>query len=197
MEKWKSYLLLFIGSTILSFGIYNVHAQCAISEGGELGLELLLLHWFSISPAITALVMDVTFYTIGFFVLGKNFLKYSLFSTLVYSFTYAIFQTHSPLLPNLSNHLLLAAILGSLFVGIGTGIVISVGGACASDDTLAMLLHHKTKVPISICYLASDLTILLISLSYIPFSEIFYSIITVVLSSIIIENVQKILKPIL
>lgn len=192
MRKLKPYIFLCLGTTILSFGIYNIHAQCAISEGGELGVELLLYHWFKVSPAITAVVLDTIFYSLGFMSLGKRFLKYSIFSTLVYSLTYACFQMFPPLLPNLSDQLWLATILGALFVGIGTGIVVRMGGACSSDDALAIILNHYTKMPIALCYLLSDVTILLVSLSYIPFSKIYYSLITVTLSSFIIGKVSKI-----
>ncbi len=192
MRKIKPYLILCLGTLILSFGIYNIHAQCSICEGGELGVELLLLHWFSISPAITAVVLDTVFYSIGYLSLGKQFLKYSLFSTLMYSISYALFQMFPPIFFDLSNHLWLASIIGAFFVGVGTGIVVKVGGACSSDDALAIVFSHHTKIPISICYLLSDVTVLLLSLSYIPFSKIIYSLLTVSLSSFIIGRISKI-----
>ena len=39
-----------LGSVILAFGLFNIHSQSQISEGGILGLTLLLYNWFSISP---------------------------------------------------------------------------------------------------------------------------------------------------
>lgn len=192
MRKLKPFIILLMGATILSFGIYNIHAQCAITEGGELGVELLLLHWFCISPAFTSFVLDITFYSLGFVTLGKKFIQYSLFSTLVYSSSYFLFQLFPPLLPNLSQHLVLASILGALFVGVGCGIVVNIGGACSADDALAIVLSHVTHIPISICYLFSDITVLLLSLTYIPLSRIAYSLITVTLSSLIIGKISKI-----
>ena len=48
-----------------------------------------------------------------------------------------------------------------------------------------------TKIPIQWIYLVSDLTVLLLSLSYIPIRRIAYSLLTVVLSGQIIGILQK------
>ena len=48
----------------------------------------------------------------------------------------------------------------------------------------------KTGWSIAKCYLLTDLTVLALSLSYIPFAKIAYSLITVIISSKIIEMVQ-------
>ena len=86
---------------------------------------------------------------------------------------------------------LAAAILGALFIGIGAGLCIRAGGATTGDDALAMSLSHVTKIPIQHLYLISDLTVLLLSLTYIPLGKILYSLLTVVLSGQIIGLLQK------
>ena len=47
--------MIVLGSAILAFGLYNVHSISGVTEGGVLGLTLLLEHWFGISPSIAAL----------------------------------------------------------------------------------------------------------------------------------------------
>ena len=51
-------VLALIGSAILAFGLYNVHAFSGVTEGGVLGLTLLLHHWFGLSPSISGLVLN-------------------------------------------------------------------------------------------------------------------------------------------
>lgn len=186
-------LLVYIlaGTAILSFGLYNVHSQSGITEGGILGTTLLLQHWFHISPALTELILDIICYGLGLHFLGKNFLKYSLFATCSYSAFYALYEQFPPLLPDLSAYPLIAAVLGALFVGIGAGLVVRVGIAACGDDALALVLSKLTKQPITRAYLFTDLTILLLSLSYLPAKQIVFSLITVMLSSFILGKVEK------
>lgn len=195
--KAKSCLIILLSSVFMAAGVYNIHSLSGITEGGILGATLLLENWFNISPAITTLILNAICYLIGWKVLGKKFLFYSSFGTICYSVAYAIFETIGPLFPEIANYQLLAAVLGAIIVGVGSGICIRECCALGGDDALAMSLSKITHIHIQWIYLISDLTVLLLSLTYIPLSKILYSILTVVLSGQIIgfiENPRK-LKP--
>ena len=79
---------------------------------------------------------------------------------------------------------------GALVSGDGAALCVRVGGATSGDDALAMSLSHLTKLPIQWIYLASDLTVLLLSLTYIPVKRIAWSLLTVILSGQIIGLIQ-------
>ena len=174
--------------------MYNVHSRTIITEGGIWGIELLLFNWFGISPAVTAPILDGTCYLMGVVFLGKEFILKSLAGTLGYSAFYAVLELFPPMLPDLDSVPLVAALAGAIFVGIGAGIVVRQGGACAGDDALALVISKKLKIKISKAYLFTDMTVLLLSLTYIPFRQIAYSLVTVLLSGWIIEKVQNFKK---
>lgn len=187
----RSLLLhILLGTAILSFGLYNVHSQSSITEGGILGATLLLQHWFHLSPAISELLLDIVCYGLGLRFFGKRFLKYSLLATVAYSAFYAFYEQFPPLLPDLTNNPLLAAVLGAIFVGVGVGLVVRVGVAACGDDALALVLARITHRPITFSYLITDLTVLTLSLSYLPLKQIAFSLITVMLSSFIIGKIE-------
>ncbi len=185
-------LCILIGSAICSFGIHNIHQQVQISEGGIIGFMLLLEHWLHISPAYITPILDLLCYGLAYRYLGKDFLITALFSTLCVSLFYKVWEFFPFMLPNLSDHMLLAAILGGCFVGVGVGMIVRQGGSCGGDDALALVISHLTQWRLSRCYLFTDLLVLGLSLSYIPFSQIIYSLITVTVSSNIIDWMQKI-----
>ena len=65
-ETLKSIILIMIGATHLSFmGSYNFNYQNNVTEGGVLGLLLLMQHIFDISPSITSIVIDFSLFAIG------------------------------------------------------------------------------------------------------------------------------------
>ena len=190
--KFSNCMVLLVGSIIQAIGIYNIHSLADVTEGGVLGLTLLLQHWLQISPAISSLILNLVCYAIGWRTLGKEFIGYSLLSIGVYSGAYGILEQFPPLWPEIAQFPLLAAIAGALFIGIGAGLCVRAGGATAGDDALAMSFSHLFRWPIERVYLISDLTVLLLSLSYIPVRRIAYSLLTVVLSGQIIGLLQKI-----
>ena len=187
----KSVLLSLLGSAILAFGLYNIHAFSGVTEGGQLGLSLLLQHWLHISPALTTAVVNITCYWIGWKALGKPFIAHSAVATGGFSLIYWVCQQFPPLWPNLGDYPLVAALAGALFVGIGCGLCVRVGGAACGDDGLAMSISDKLHIKIEYVYFFFDFVILGASLSYIPLRRILYSLITVTVSSKIIGIVQR------
>ena len=179
------------GTAIASFGIYNIHRQTNITEGGVLGSILLLHHWLGASPAIITPVLDITCYAMAYKCLGKSFIKWSLFSTMCLAGFFKLWEQFPPIIPDLSAYPLSAAVLGGIFVGAGVGIIIRQGGSSGGDDALALTISRVTNWRISQSYLVTDITVLLLSLSYIPITRIAYSLVTVTVSSVLIDIVQK------
>lgn len=192
MPKTQNILILFFASAFQAFGIYHVHAVADVTEGGVLGLTLLLEYWFHISPAISSFILNTACFAFGLHTLGKSFILSSFIAALGYSAGYGLWEQFPPIWPAIADFPLIAAILGALFIGIGAGLCVRAGGATTGDDALAMSLSHLTRVPIQWIYLVSDVTVLLLSLSYIPFGRILYSLITVTLSGQIIGWIQRI-----
>lgn len=187
----RKILLSVSGSTILAFGMYQIHSQGTVTEGGILGLTLLFYHWFDISPSVSAIIFNAICYLTGWRFLGKSFLLYSALSGFLYSLFYALFEQMPLLWPWLSSMPFVSAVFGACFVGVGVGLCVRAGGAPSGDDALAMTLCKITPWPIERFYLISDLTVLLLSLSYIPMGKIFFSLITVILSGRIIGWIQR------
>ena len=184
------YGMLVAGTAILAFGLYNIHRQSNITEGGVLGLVLFFDHWLGITPALVSPVLDISCYLIGFRFLGREFAKCSVIASLSFACWYALFEKFPPLLPSLAEHPAAAALLGGCFVGLGVGLAVRAGGAAGGDDALAMTISHVTKWPISRAYLFTDLVVLALSATYISPKNLLCSLITVTVSSFLIGRVQ-------
>lgn len=187
----KSVLLIVLGSSILSFGSYNFNYQNSVTEGGVLGLILLIKNIFDISPAITSLIIDVSLFALGSKFFGKKFLLYSLVSTTTFSITYKTWESIGFLIPSLMNNMLIGSILAGVFVGVGAGFVVRGGGAAGGDDVIALLGNRFTKLKVNHIYLITDAIVLLLSLVYLDFKQVFFSIIAVTISGKIISLIYK------
>ena len=65
------------------------------------------------------------------------------------------------------------------------------GGSSGGDDALALTISHITRWKLSRSYLFTDLVVLGLSLSYIPVSRIVFSLITVTVSSNLIDWIKE------
>lgn len=174
---------ILLGTGITSFGVYNIHQQTGITEGGIIGLILLINHWTGAAPSILSPMLDGLAYAFAFKFLGKDFLSISAVSTLSLAGFYKLWEQFPPMLPDMSAHPFIAAVAGGIFIGAGAGLIVRRGGAGAGDDALALSISKITGCRIVYSYFATDFTVLLLSLSYIPIGRIIYSLITVSISS--------------
>ena len=189
--KLSSCIAALLASAFLAFGLYHVHSFSGVTEGGVLGLTLLLEHWLHISPALSGFVLNALCYALGWRLLGRDFIAYSAIASVGFSVAYKMCEQFPPLWPQLAELPLLAAIVGAVFVGVGAGVCVRAGGATGGDDALAMSAAHVTGWNIEWVYLLSDFVVLALSVSYIPLERIGYSILTVLLSGQIIGLIQK------
>ena len=190
-ETLKSILLIIIGASILSFGSYNFNYQNNVTEGGVLGLLLLMQQIFNISPSITSVIIDFSLFAIGTKFFGKRFLLYSVLSTIAFSTTYKIWESVGFLIPSFTNNMLIASILAGIGVGVGVGLVVRGGGASGGDDVIALLGNKLLKLKVNHVYLATDSIVLFMSLVYLDIKQIFFSIIAVTISGKIISIIYK------
>lgn len=187
----KTLLSIIAGTAITTFGIYNVHQQADITEGGILGLILLFNFWLGMSSSILSPVLDALSYALGFRYLGKEFLKTSIFATICMAGFFRLWELFPPVLPSLADYPFVAALAGGCFIGTGCGLVVRQGASCAGDDALALVISKITHCRISRAYLLTDVSVLVLSLSYIPAKRIVYSLITVTVSSFLIDFIQN------
>lgn len=186
-ENVKKVCMVLLGSAVQAFGLYNIHAVSGVTEGGILGLTLLLWQWFEISPAISSIVLNGLCYLVGFIVLGGSFILLSAAAGIGFSLIYGLLELRPPIYPGIADMPFPAAVLGAVFIGVGVGLCVRVGAAPGGDDALAMSVNKLTGLRLKWFYLISDSIVLALSLSYIPLSRIMWSLLTVVLSGQIID----------
>lgn len=186
----KGFFRVLGGCAIMAFTLVNIHIPAKITEGGILGLSLFSHQVLGLNPAIVSPVLDMLCILIGVSLLGKNFRRRTALASVSFAVFYKIAQAISPVLPSLYNLPVVAAILGGIGIGIGCGMVVTQGAAAGGDDVLALIINKKTKLSLARAYLFTDITVLLLSLMYIPVLRLFFSFLTTVVSSFLIGQFE-------
>ena len=83
--KWmhfiKKVFVLILGTAILTFGLTYIHGPSSITEGGVLGMTLLLANTIALPLWFTAPILDGICYYFGYQQLGKGFIGMSIIAT--------------------------------------------------------------------------------------------------------------------
>ena len=145
----KACAIAALGSAIQAFGLYNIHSISGVTEGGILGLTLLLHHWFGISPALSSLVLNAACYILGAAVLGKSFIIMSAVAGGSFSAFYWLFEHFPPLWPGIADLPLLAALVITVVDALpvfGTGTILI-------PWALVLFLRGQTKTGVGLVVL--------------------------------------------
>ncbi|MGM9988240.1 MAG: YitT family protein [Bacillaceae bacterium] len=192
MLRWKTlktFLMINIGSFILAASYYHIHTYNELTEGGFLGITLILKHLFDISPAITNLLLDIPMIIVGIFLLGRMQALNIFIGASAYSVYYWLVENYSPFTIDLHDHMIFAAILGGVLVGGGLGIILKFGGGTGGDDILAIVLAKVTSLSIGTVFFILDCVVLVMSLVYLDIIQVAYALLTVAVSGKVLDMI--------
>lgn len=174
----KSVLFALLGSAIIAFGTYNIHANSDIPEGGIIGLCLIIEYYTQISPAISNIVITAFCYLLAWRLMGTKFIANASIATLGFSAFYALFSAFPPVIPAMSQYPLLAALIGALFIELGTGITLRYGSAPTGEHALSMAIVKKGGFNFGWVHFLRDFVVIILSICYV---EDFYAIVYAIL----------------
>jgi uncharacterized membrane-anchored protein YitT (DUF2179 family) len=115
-----------------------------ITGGGISGVAAVIFYATSIPVSITYLAINVILVLVAIKILGASFGVKTIYSILVVSAFFAIFQglVKEPLVDDL----FLSSVLGGSASGIGLGLVFSRGGSTGGTDIFAMIINKYRNV---------------------------------------------------
>lgn len=115
--------------------------QNGIAPGGVTGVATLIHALLGFPVGMTAIVLNIPLFMIGFRQMGRSFAVKSLAVTVAISLTIDLLPgnaiTHDPML---------AAIFGGIMMGAGIGLVIRCGATTGGTDMAAALLHRHVPI---------------------------------------------------
>lgn len=188
---FKDLMIMILGNFTMAFALVNIHLQVNITEGGAIGLAILIHRLTGLNLAAISFVLDASLYTLGYFLLRGHFLKKAILSTTIYSASYALLLELGPVLPSLANHPVWAAIAGGLLLGSGCGLVVTRGGAAGGDDCFALIVNRYTGLSLSQAYFISDFVVLMVEyFIFLPLPNLLCSLLTTFISSVTVGQLE-------
>lgn len=188
IKTLRDFIVMVIGTAIFAFAIVYLNIPNDLAEGGITGITLILRALFGINPALSTLILNIPLIFIGRKYLGVRTFYYTIVGTLALSFWLAVWQK-IPIVIDLEHDILIAALLGGVITGIGSGLVYRVGGTTGGSDILARILEKYFGISVGRSLLIFDSLVLVASLSYIDLNKMMYTLIFAYVFSRVIDSV--------
>ena len=183
---WREMITIVIGCAMCAVGFVFFINPYNIVPGGVYGMGIVLHNIFpSIQVGTFGYMMDIPLLTIAIILFGKQFGGRTLFAAfitpgimnIISAAAYPTKEALQSLDPsqlmggaiNLSDHLMLACILGGTIIGAGLGLVVRSNATTGGTDIIAMILNRYLHIPFSRGVLMADSFVVLAGLIVIGF----------------------------
>jgi uncharacterized membrane-anchored protein YitT (DUF2179 family) len=189
--RLKNIFFILLGSAIYSFGIVHFNMQNNLAEGGFTGITLLLFFLFKWDPSYINLLLNIPLFFIGWRLLGRSALLYTIIGTVGVSIFLWVFQRYQIEMP-LQHDLFLAALYAGVFIGAGLGIIFRFGGTTGGVDIIARLVYKFAGWSMGKTMFIFDACVITLSLiTYLSYKEAMYTLVVVFLGAKVIDFMQE------
>ncbi|MFY9099670.1 YitT family protein [Aliarcobacter cryaerophilus] len=159
----KQYIFIILGSFAMAFGTVCFLSPNQIITGGGVGISLLLHAIFpQITLGIIIAVVSIPFLTLSYIYFGKYYLFKTFIVVLLLS-TFTDILKEVLKIEAITHDILLAAVFGGIFIGLGVGLVIKGRASTGSTSVVGEIVAKKTKYKAAEVLLAIDATIMFAS----------------------------------
>jgi uncharacterized membrane-anchored protein YitT (DUF2179 family) len=181
-------LYYILGSIIYSIAIPMFISPAHISPGGFTGVALIFNYLFLLPSGLLIFLFNIPVFLIGYKKIGRIFIL----KTAVVTFLISLFLDISEkYIKAFTGDKILCAVFGGIFIGLGLGIILLRGATTGGVDIIAKLINaKKPHVSIGRIILISDIIVVSLSvICYRDFSGALYSVITIYITSIVLDGV--------
>ena len=159
----KQYIFIILGSFAMAFGTVCFLSPNEIITGGGVGISLLLHALFpQITLGIIIAVVSILFLILSYIYFGKYYLFKTFIVVLLLS-TFTDILKEVLKIEAITHDILLAAVFGGIFIGLGVGLVIKGRASTGSTSVVGEIVAKKTKYKAAEVLLAIDATIMFAS----------------------------------
>ncbi|KLE08489.1 YitT family protein [Aliarcobacter butzleri] len=186
----KQYIFIVLGSLAMAFGTVSFLSPNQIITGGGVGISLLLHALFpQITLGIFMAIVSIPFLIMSYIYFGKYYL-FKTFIVVILLSTFTDVLKEVLHVKSMTNDILLAAIFGGIFIGLGVGFVIKGRASTGSTSVVGEIVAKKTKYKAAEVLLAIDATIMFASVFvYNDINKSLYSMISVYVGIRVIDMI--------
>lgn len=185
-EILMAYAQILIGSVIGAAAYPTFLIPNNIAPGGLTGVATILNYLAGWPVGITALILNIPLFLIGYRTMGKVFAFRSLVAT-------ALFTVLIDILPlkSVSEDPLLGTLFGGVVLGIGLGLILRGGATTGGSDMVARMVHRRFSfITVGMFLFALDFLVVLAAAIFIGGTQALYAMIDIYVCSRVIDAVM-------
>ncbi|SDD63730.1 Uncharacterized membrane-anchored protein YitT, contains DUF161 and DUF2179 domains [Terribacillus halophilus] len=187
----RDLVFLIAGSFLFALAVNIFAIPSELGEGGVTGITIILFYALGWAPSVMNLILNGLLLIIGYRFLDKQTVFYTIIVILLNSFFLHLTENWEIA----SDQVLVNAVFGGVFAGVGIGLVLKVGGTTAGTAILARLANKYLDWNTSFALLFFDLIVVAASWFIIGTEKLLITVIMLYIATKVMEFVIEGLNP--
>lgn len=174
---------------MMTIGLYFFLVPDSLVGGGTAGIAQALAQFAPIPYSIILFAINAILLIVGIMVIGKEFGGTTLYSVVLYSAFYGMFERFAPITESLSDDPLVNLVIGQVILSSGVAIVFNAGATTGGVDIIGKIMNMYLPVTFATGVMMTDTVILLINMSVFGIERGLYAAIGVLLANVVVDRV--------
>lgn len=189
----KSILLIFLGAFFAAFALNFFLLPHHIAPGGVTSLADMLSSAIPLSVGTWYALINIPLFIMGLRIIGREFFIKSLIGMAANALLIDLLGKIDPSILGLGDDLIISAIFGGFFIGLGYGLVLRAGGSSGGTDIVGWLIKYKKPtMQLGRAILICDLVIIILqSIVYGNIKLSLYAVIAMFISSRMVDVLNE------
>ena len=188
-ELFHEFLLMSLGTGLVSVGVYFFKFPNNFSMGGVSGMAVLLGKLIpQLSPSTFNSIINLLFLLLGFLLLDKGFGFRTVYCSILYAGLVQVFEILWPLSAPLTDQLMLELLFAVILPAIGSAILFNIDASSGGTDIAAMILKKYTGLDVGTALLVSDVAFAAAALFVIDATAGLCSLLGLALKSVLVDG---------
>lgn len=183
--------IILLGAFLFALAVNLFVIPNEMGEGGVVGITIILYYLFQWSPGLVSLLFNSCLLIVGYRFLSKMTIIYTIIAVILHSLFLHLTKDWSID----SDEMMVNAIFGGVFAGVGIGLIIRVGGTTAGTTILARITNKYLGWSISYGLLFFDLIVAFSSYFIIGAEKLMMTIIMLYVGTKVMEFVIEGVNP--
>lgn len=184
-------LFLIVGAFFFSLAVNLFIIPNEFAEGGVTGISIILYYLYQWSPGLVNLILNGILLIVGYKFLDKTTTIYTIITVMFNSMFLHLTESWQIA----ADDLIVNAIFGGVFAGVGIGMIVRVGGTTAGSVIMAKIMHKYLDWNISYALLFFDLIVVFASFFMIGAQGVMLTVIMLYVGTKIMDFIVEGLNP--
>lgn len=190
-KRIQDILVIIVGALFFSLAVNLFIIPSEFGEGGVTGVTIILYYLYHWSPGLVNLILNSILLIVGYKFLDKTTTVYTIIAVIFNSlFLHLTKSWHLE-----TDELIINALFGGVFSGVGIGMIMRVGGTTAGSTILAKIMHKYLDWNVSYALLFYDLIVVAASYFIIGAQGLMFTIVMLYVATKVMDFIIEGVNP--